>query len=79
MFAWHVKHISTEGGKGVGTNLILAEQTSDNVWWKSPSVLGGIKLHEMLMVLKIRADSLITEYVMSAPIDNINSKSRYRE
>lgn len=66
MFAWHVKHISTEGGKGVGTNLSLAEQTFDNVWWKNPSVLGGIELHEMLVVLKISTDSLITEYFVSA-------------
>jgi len=50
-----VKYISPEGGKGLGTKLILAEQTSDNVLWETTICLGRYQLQEILMALKISA------------------------
>lgn len=54
-FVWQVKCISPEGGKGLGTKLILAEQTFDNVLWETAICLGRYQLQEILMALKISA------------------------
>jgi len=50
-----VKYISPEGGKGLGTKLILAEQTFDNVLWETTICLERYQLQEILMALKISA------------------------
>lgn len=50
-----MKYLSPEGGKGLGTKLILAEQTFDNVLWETTICLGRYQLQEILMALKISA------------------------